>query len=396
MICQRVEQLNKLHIAAIGLAVASTFATSVIAQETCGTRVVVNGDTLRNIAKETYGNARDYRYIFTANRAKFGISPHGVRSGLVLDLPCRGTYAALDTSEPTVETVASLTQTTEVIVPIEVETVVTAKVETAINRVEPTPITTLTRTETVALQNLKLVGFSDNQPYSDGSLLHGGLITTLIETALLRSEATKVDQPVFVTRTENGISTDALPDDFHLSFPWLLPDCDLGEFDSDIIDLCENYTFSAPIYEAQMTMYVLSDGPFKNATSVVDLVGARICRPSTMHTYDLLEIGMIEPFVSLKSAKDLAACFDNLQNDIVDVVSVNGLTADVHFAEAGHDEQIIELTNLVELHTVHAIAHNDSDVGKIALNYLNSGLWDMLANGEWGEVSIDYLLNQLD
>lgn len=87
--------------------------------------------------------------------------------------------------------------------------------------------------------------------------------------------------------------------------------------------------------------------------------------------------------------------FDNLQNNTVDVVSVNGLTADVFFAESSRDEQIIELTNLVAVHTVHAITSNDNEVGLIALDYLNSGLWDMLANGEWGEISKDYLLNRL-
>ena len=136
---------------------------------------------------------------------------------------------------------------------------------------------------------INLVGFADNLPYSDASLLHGGLITTLIETALLRSKAARVDQPTFVFLPETGLATSVLPDDFHLSFPWLLPDCKLTDFDVDIKDLCDNYTFSAPIYEAQMAMYTLSDSPFKDAVVEIDLVGARICRLAAMHTYDLLQ-----------------------------------------------------------------------------------------------------------
>ena len=380
---------------------------------------MVSGDTLRNIAKETYGNASDYRYIFMANWAKFGISPHVMQIGKILDLPCYGTFTAQKTPDTPIETVTSATEPTktevveqlqivEITPQVDPETVVAAETvpkvepaavatpEIAAEVEESAPIIAPTPTATASLRNLKLVGFSDNLPYSDASLFHGGLITTLIETALLRSEAARVDQPAFVTRSESGLATSVLPEEYHLSFPWLLPDCDLAEFDADIKDLCDNYTFSVPIYEAQMAMYTLSDSLFNDVATEVDLVGARICRPSAMHTYDLLEIGMIEPIISLETGADLAACFDKLQNNIVDIVSVNGLTADVFFADTGRDQRIIELTAIAALHTVHAITPNDNEVGLIALDYLNSGLWDMLANGEWGEISKDYLLNRFN
>ena len=67
----------------------------------------------------------------------------------------------------------------------------------------------------------------------------------------------------------------------------------------------------------------------------------------------------------------------------------------MYFAKIGQNEQIVELTERTTIHTVHAIARNDNPAGLIAINYLNAGLWDMLANGEWGEVSKDYLMNRL-
>jgi len=145
-----------------------------------------------------------------------------------------------------------------------------------------------------------------------------------------------------------------------------------------------------------MAMFTVSDGPFENASSEVDLVGARVCRPAAMHTYDLLEDGMIEPIISLETATDLATCFEDLINDIVDIVSVNGLTADVYFADTGRNEQIIELTDLAAIHTVHAITANNNPEGQIAMEYLNAGVWDMLATGEWGAISRDYLINRLN
>lgn len=103
--------MNKHHFVAIGLAVASTFATPLLAQETCGKHTVVSGDTLRSIAKETYGNAKDYRYIFDANRAKFGISPHVIRIGQNLDLPCRGIFIASEIADPVVEVALPIIET---------------------------------------------------------------------------------------------------------------------------------------------------------------------------------------------------------------------------------------------------------------------------------------------
>lgn len=397
--------MNKQVFAALGLAVTAISATPVLAQNICGTYTTIKGDTLREIANVTYGSPKDYRYIFEANSGRLGRTPHVIPTGVTLDLPCRDTFVAASTPvEPDAQPIApvEITLTEEPII-FEVmpttptsDAVVEVQPTTIVIITEPTPIPAATPPVGPEVAELILVGFSDNLPYSDKSLLQGGLITTLIETALLRSNAAKVDRPVFVTRPERGLATSVLPENFHLSFPWLLPDCQLGEFDADIRDLCENFTFSAPIYEAQMAMFTVSNSPFKDAAEEIDLVGARVCRPAALHTYDLLEDGMIEPIISLETATDLATCFDDLQNNIVDIVSVNGLTADVYFADSGRNERIIELTDLSTVHTVHAITANDDPEGLIALDYLNTGIWDMLASGEWDSIASDYLINRLN
>ncbi|MCK4860523.1 MAG: transporter substrate-binding domain-containing protein [Rhodobacteraceae bacterium] len=397
--------MNKQVFAALGLAVTAISATPVLAQNICGTYTTIKGDTLREIANVTYGSPKDYRYIFEANSGRLGRTPHVIPTGVTLDLPCRDTFVAASTPvEPDAQPIApvEITLTEEPII-FEVmpttptsDAVVEVQPTTIVIITEPTPIPAATPPVGPEVAELILVGFSDNLPYSDKSLLQGGLITTLIETALLRSNAANVDRPVFVTRPERGLATSVLPENFHLSFPWLLPDCQLGEFDADIRDLCENFTFSAPIYEAQMAMFTVSNSPFKDAAEEIDLVGARVCRPAALHTYDLLEDGMIEPIISLETATDLATCFDDLQNNIVDIVSVNGLTADVYFADSGRNERIIELTDLSTVHTVHAITANDDPEGLIALDYLNTGIWDMLASGEWDSIASDYLINRLN
>ncbi len=399
--------MNKQLFAALGLAVTTISATPVLAQDICGTHTTATGDTLRKIASDTYGNTRDYRYIFEANHSILGRTPHIIPIGVTLDLPCRGTFVATSTPvEPEVQTVTptapvEATPTEERAIVEVMPTASTSEVKiddqpTTIAIAEPMLEPTPTPPAEPEVAEIILVGFEDNLPYSDKSLLQGGLITTLIETALLRSDAAKVDRPIFVMRPEFGLATSILPDNFHLSFPWLLPDCGLGEFDANIKDLCENFSFSAPIYEAQMAMFTVSDGPFKEAAEEVDLVGARVCRPAALHTYDLLEDGMIEPIISLETATDLATCFEDLQNNIVDIVSVNGLTADVYFADSGRQDRIIELSSLSAIHTVHAITANNDPEGMIAMDYLNAGIWDMLASGEWGAIASDYLIYRLN
>ncbi|PCJ75764.1 MAG: hypothetical protein COA53_04690 [Rhodobacteraceae bacterium] len=384
--------MNKQLLAAVGIAVTAILATPVLAQDICGTYTIVKGDTLRGIANDTYGNPRDYRYVFEENRGNLGRTPHIIPIGLTLDLPCRGIFiAASATTEADTQTAAAIGQP---VIPEDTPAFATPTVVVVVEaEVEQPPIPAST---TPPAAEMILVGFTDNLPYSDESLLQGGLITTLIETALLRSDAAKVHKPVFVTRPETGLATSVLPDSFDLSFPWLLPDCKLGEFDADIRDLCENFTFSAPIYEAQMAMFTVSDGPFSEAAKEVDLVGARVCRPAALHTYDLLEDGMIEPIISLETATDLTTCFVDLENDVVDIVSVNGLTADVYFAYSGRSDRIVELTDLATVHTVHAITANDNAAGMIAMDQLNAGIWDMLATGEWSAIARDYLVNRLD
>jgi nucleoid-associated protein YgaU len=81
--------LNKHIIAVVCIASISTSAIPVLAQDICETHTITQGETLREIAEEAYGNPSDYRYIFDANRAKFGISPHIISVGTTLDLPCR-------------------------------------------------------------------------------------------------------------------------------------------------------------------------------------------------------------------------------------------------------------------------------------------------------------------
>lgn len=413
--------MNKNLLAGVGIAVASALATPVVAQDVCGTFTVSKGQTLREIALITYGNPDDYRYIFEANRSKFGISPHIIPKGTTLDLPCRENFNAPVAPAPVEVVEASEPETTTpeptVATPVAPQAVSepepAADPIVAIGSIEqpvlgsPTtdepaaePETVDTAEEPVAaphspITEIRLLGFSDNLPYSDADLLHGGLVATLIETALLRSDAATVKRPVFAARPASGLATSVVPEDIHLSFPWLKPECDLSEFDDNIKNLCENYTFSAPIFEAQMAMYTLEEGKFKDADEEIDLVGARICRPAAVETYDLLEDGMIEPIISLETASDLATCFVDLENDVVDIVSVNGLTADMYFASTARNAAIVELTALVASHTVHAIARNDSPEGMVVMNHLNIGIWDMLSDGEWGKISTDYLLTLL-
>lgn len=422
--------MNKLLLTALGFSAVALSPISGYAQEICATHVVVKGDNLREIAKLAYGAESDYRYIYDANRPGLGISPHMIRIGMTLVLPCVEGLTSVSAPVPEAESVV-VTDT-----PDDTPIATTLPTPPKFEQTQPTAAETLAAAQAradakaaaqieaqaeassaaaakvaadvaakaaeqaeapaaVDITEIKLVGFTDNAPYSDPELRNGGLIATIIQTALVRGGAPEPAVTEFVDRTTNGKASAALPEGFHLSFPWLLPDCKLSELDQDIADLCENFTFSAPIYEAQMAMFTTNDGPFSAATLEHDLIGARVCRPASMHTYDLLEDGMTEQAIKLESAADLANCFDDLHNDVVDIVSVNGLTADVFFNANAKPENIIELNGLASIHTVHAITRKGDSEGALVLDHLNAGLWEMFSSGEWGEIAKDYLTAQI-
>ena len=425
--------MNKLLLAALALSAAALSPISGHAEEVCATHVVAKGDTLRAIAKQTYGSERDYRYIYDANRPGLGISPHMIRIGMTLVLPCiegltTASVPTIEAEPEKVEEVAEVEETpvatalptppkfeqtqpsaaealaaaqaradAKVAAQAEARRAAAAKAAADAAAKAAAIAAAQVEEETAAIEitEVKLVGFANNPPYSDPELQNGGLIATIIQTALVRGGAPEITETEFVDRAVTDKASAALPESFHLSFPWLLPDCKLSELDRDIADLCDNFAFSAPIYEAQMAMFTTSEGSFSGATMEHDLVGARICRPASMHTYDLLEDGMAEQAISLESAADLANCFDDLQNDVVDIVSVNGLTADVYFNATGSRDNIVELTELASIHTVHAMTRKDNPEGNIVLDQLNSGLWEMFSSGEWGAVAKDYLTAQI-
>lgn len=406
--------MNKLILLlTLSISTASAFTATAQSQDICATHTVVSGDTLRDIAQRTYGSPRDYRYIYEANRKALGLSPHAIRVGMVLELPCIGDLGHTPTPAPTQVTISEPIPKPKP-APAPVPTPAPAPVappEIAVVQVPveatPTPppvtetsvftLTPLPQVETTPdFEGIKIVGFTDNPPYSDPGLTDGGLISKILQTALMRGEATKIAAPTFISSPAFGLTTSVLPDVFQLSFPWMLPNCDLVDDNPDIRDLCENYTFSAPIFEAQMAMFVLSDGPFANAKTEKDIVGARLCRPASMNTYDLLEDGSLQPAIALETAAEIANCFADLHNDIVDIVSVNGLTADMYFTGSDeHSSTIVELSDLATNHTLHAITRKDDIIGNIALAQLNTGLWDMFATGEWGKTAKDYLTAQL-
>ena len=412
--------MNKLLLLlTFSISTALTFSAAAQPKDMCATHTVRSGDTLRNIAETTYGSQRDYRYIYDANRTVLGLSPHSIRVGMVLDLPCaRGlTNEAISVPAPVAEiqpTPVAIPQPKPVIIevteptptpepaPLPVSPVVqepaAAPVETAVTDVSNSTSTSLPHIETSSdFEGIQIVGFEGKPPYSDPELADGGLISKIVQTALLRGGATKVASPTFISSSALKSTTSVLPDAFQLSFPWLLPNCDLAMDNPDILDLCENYAFSAPVFEAQMAMFVLGDGPFANAKVQQDIAGARVCRPASANTYDLLDGGSLQPAIVLETAAEIASCFADLHNDIVDIVSVNGLTADMYYI--GSDEQssaVIELSGMTSNHTLHAITRKDDMIGNIALDQLNTGLWEMFSTGEWSTTAKSYLTEQLN
>ena len=134
-------------IAALGMPEAAD------AQSACEVYRVKPGDSLRKIALKAYGDD-DYSALYRMNRGEIGRNPNLIEVGMVLNVPCAdGTFPTAHAGS-----IALVDESDQVI---------------------------------------SFVTANGYLPYTDESLDGQGLFTTLVEQAMLRSDA---EQPYTVTK----------------------------------------------------------------------------------------------------------------------------------------------------------------------------------------------------
>ncbi|MEM9761858.1 MAG: transporter substrate-binding domain-containing protein [Pseudomonadota bacterium] len=345
---------------------------------------VVGGDTLSEIAVRAYGAGR-FGPIFDANRSRVR-TPQTLEVGVNLFIPC------LDgTGNPLPRGVG---------VPVAAATPAPAEAEPDVETASLDPATSptfltapqgevarLAATNDVA--TAKLLAVQPNAPFVGPKLPEGGMLTEIIQRALLRAPV-----PIeFDVTYEGGQNvTDVAAGGYDLGYPVARPNCANPAALDDVSQaLCQEFVFSDPIYSAGIGMFVTTDGDFAIANTARDLFGSRICRPSGMGTGDLAGVGLVAPNVNPVSAKTVEECFQLLSFGDVNVVSVPVPEGEAAMQRLGMTSRVRTLSNIGEGQTMHVVAPRQSENGSAFIAVINGGLAEMRRAGSYDAIVQNHL-----
>lgn len=346
----------------LGGLVAVLFPSFVAAQQSaeCGTYYMVRrGDTLSEIAERVYGRNARFRDIFEANRGRL-LSPEEITRGDVIFLPCLQSDSHL--VDPQKTTFAR-----------GIEQQIAA----------PTGATNEEQVAPDAVSIL-LVTASSFTPCAGSDILAGGVITDLVIRALMRTEFRAKIRLSFVD--DWSVHLWALSEgDFELSFPWFKPDCSAPDaLGLELHRLCDEFTFSAPLYEVTIAFYGLSDGPLAGVPDYVGPAGRRLCLPAGLPLLMLGRQGSLPDGVATVVAPDTVDCLERLVRGEVDAVAAVKLMADRKLVHLG--KMVDELPALTATQTLHAVVRKKNPDSAALLASLNSGLETIKQSGEWFRV----------
>lgn len=341
----------------------SLLASSAFAQSECDTYVVREGDTIRNIAFNAYGEEELFESLYKANELTLDASAPAFAAGTKLDVPC---YDDLDFA----------------VLGSGIGRLSVATTQTQVALLASTAPAVLDASD--ALNEIRFVTGSDFKPFSDQDLENGGMFTELVATAIDRSGIDKTYAVDFENNWSSHLDNLLPSGEYDVSFPWYRPNCELGDkLSAEMQDRCSNFAWSEPYYETVVGMYTRADGPLTDARTSFDLFGTRVCRPERYFTFDLEEADLVAPNVSFSQPDTAAECFAALLEGRVDVVTMNVLVAEAAITDMGAAGNIVEMEEMATIQTLHAIALRSNPEALRYLDSINSGIREMSGSGEW-------------
>lgn len=342
----------KYSIAAtLALAISALVApTTVEAQEACGTYRVQIGDSLAEISERAYG-FDNHRNIWRENRSEIGRNPNIIRVGSVLKLPC------LDGALPTDQLDANLQDT------------------------DTPPVSFVTA--------------NGYLPYTDESLDERGLMTNLVQTAMMRGAPEKPFDIVFVNDRASHVESLLPRQAFDASFPWTRPGCETqGQLTSMELYACQNFLYSEPFYEIVDGFFSRNGAGYENVIDFAAFEGARICRPEGHSTGHLEENGLMPPAVDLIQPASAHECFERLMTNSVDLVAMDTRTGERVMEDLNLTDQVAENPHLFSIQPMQVALHRNNPASADIIADLNRGLAEMLETGEWASIVSNGLRDQ--
>lgn len=311
------------------------------AAENCDIYTVVRGDTLRVIAERYYGARELSPIIYDVNYDIVGENPNNIEIGMELSIPCRD----------------------------------------GIRMPLPTAFLAVIAPETTSAGAApRFISKSGNTPFMNEA--GTGIIPDLLAAALRKGgyrEELNLESALNAARI---LSTASTTPSTMISFPWVKPDCGNPDFlSAQSQDLCQNYTFSDPIFEITLGLFTRADDPLVHATTPLDFTLKNLCI-TQLYSDDLLrQSGIINSFVALAHEPSLSRCIEGLLAGEFDAI-----VADYHSFATFHSvdtPEIVDIPNFAHPSTLHAIAYSQNSEALAVLDIANAGLHKILSSGEW-------------
>lgn len=232
---------------------------------------------------------------------------------------------------------------------------------------------------------LRILSADGMEPLSGRKLPGGGLVGDLIGEAFREIAPSIQIEVAFVNDRQAHLDVLVPLDSFTLSYPWPAPDCGQVSVQGAYSrDLCGNFAFSLPIYQAELRYYARRDDPAAAQISTSgDLRELSVCRPADFPPVDLERDRIGGKIVVMDT---LAACVDAVVDGEVDVLS-----APATMLRSSGMGQLVELEALRRQEPVHAIFARGPVESAAAREALDQGLRQIQASGAWFSSVSKYL-----
>ena len=316
------------------------FSGAANAASTCDTYNVIPGDTLRLISERYYGTRALSPIIYEANSAIIGENPNTIEIGMELSIPCRKNMRAPEPS-------AFL-----------------AVIPPAQQQPSENPSLFLSRAGETPFINQDGTGLA---PEILAASLHAGGYQNSVH----------ITRPASITDVlQVSTGPSAL-----LSFPWVLPNCAAPEsLSPQSLYLCQNYTFSDPLFEITLGIFTLETSPLAHSDTASQFQNTTICVPQ-FHTADMLgENGISATNAIVVVVPELATCIAGLTAGNFDAFVADYQSFST-FSPKGSG--MVDIPAFAQQSTLHAIAYSKNPAALAALKMVNTGLKQIMASGEW-------------
>ncbi|MCC1494792.1 transporter substrate-binding domain-containing protein [Cognatishimia sp. F0-27] len=347
---------------------------SVQAQQDCGGYYTVKrGDTLSLIADRLYQNAARWTVIYRSN-AEIIASPDSIRVGQTYRMPCiEGLPVGLGgTGAPT---------------PVVREAVAPAP-RPAAPAVVPAPADeAVTRTASILSappqgMRVRLLAADDFRPFTNRLLMSSGLITDIVNRALVASDGIAEHEFFWVNDRRAHLDPMLSEGMADLAFPWRKPDCDA----QSTAAVCTDYLYSEQMFEMLVVLFTAKDRPI-TYRAPTDLAGLRVCAPlghDTQARYGQGADYLARAGARLQQPERAEDCFNRLHDGVVDAVAMNEFTGRVVLKDMGLSDAVsLQLGRPLAIEGLHAVAHRSNPNAEEMIAAFDRGLARIRQSGEY-------------